>query len=114
MAKCIKVQHVDPFRCISMHVRYVCQTATPQSATPRELKVRDMPWYRAYREIVFKQLEEAEEEKATGLRDFGKAEGFVFKIGPFKSHPENDGSESLFLSVLDMCDHCYYSDKYCT
>jgi len=26
-----------------------------------------MPWYRAYREIVFKQLEEAEEEKAAGL-----------------------------------------------
>ena len=80
------------------------QAATPRSTTPRELNIRKMPWYRAYREIVFKQLEEAEEEKAAGL-DPETSERLKFlcsKISPFQSHPERDCSENLFLSVLDM------------
>ena len=64
-----------------MHFQYVCQPAT--STTPREWKVKDLEWYRAYREVVFKQLEDAAEEGATGL-------------------DAEDGSEILFLSVLDM------------
>lgn len=49
-----------------MHFQYVCQPAT-QSTTPQEWKVKDLEWYRAYREVVFKQLEDAAEEGATGL-----------------------------------------------
>ena len=62
-------QNASEFKTfIHVNAFSICvQAATPRSTTPRELKIREMPWYRAYREIVFKQLEEAEEEKAAGL-----------------------------------------------